>query len=74
MVHVAALEAIVSRVVRTGLKRARLAGWQGVLILGDPGCYRRLGFDPGFAMLCAGPRLTAFPLGPGLRAGGDSDP
>ena len=64
--------AIVSRVGRTGLERARSAGWQGVFVLGDPGCSRRFGFDPalagGFASPCAGPRLTAFPLGPDLPA------
>ena len=35
-----------SRLVRTGLARAAKDGWQGVVVLGDPGYYRRFGFDP----------------------------
>ena len=56
-----------SRLIRTGLERARSAGWQGVLVLGDPGYCRRFGF----ASPHTGPRLMALALGPDLPARGD---
>ena len=58
--------------IRAGLERARSAGWRGVFVLGDPGYYRRFGFDPalagGFASPYAGPHLMALALGPDLPA------
>jgi putative acetyltransferase len=52
--------------IRAGLVRARDAGWQGVFVLGDPGYYRRFGFDAGlakdFASPYAGPHLMALAL------------
>jgi putative acetyltransferase len=59
-----------SRLIRDGLDRARLAGWDGVFVLGDPHYYRRFGFDPalarGFASAYAGPHLMACALGGAL--------
>ena len=59
-------EGIGGRLVRAGLERARRDGWQGVFVLGDPGFYRRFGFDPGlaggFASPYAGPYLMAAAL------------
>ncbi len=58
--------------IRAGLARARSAGWQSVFVLGDPGYYRRFGFDPalasGFASPYAGPHLMALAFGPALPA------
>ena len=60
------------RLIRAGLERVRSAGWQGVFVLGDPGYYRRFGFDStlagGFASPYAGPHLMALSLGPDLPA------
>lgn len=62
------------RLIRAGLERARVAGWQGVFVLGDPGYYRRFGFDPalagGFVSPYAGPHLMALALGPVLPVSG----
>jgi putative acetyltransferase len=56
-----------SRLIRTGLDRARGAGWRGVFVLGDPKFYSRFGFDPGLAggFVCrySGPHLMALSLG-----------
>ena len=61
-----------SRLIHAGLARARSGGWEGVFVLGDPGYYRRFGFDPalarGFVSLYAGPYLIALALGPALPA------
>src|SRR6516164_6234924 len=38
-----------SLLIRTGLDRARKAGWQGVFVVGDPKFYTRFGFDPALA-------------------------
>ena len=61
-----------SNLIRTGLDRARVAGWQGVFVLGAPRYYRRFGFDPalasGFASPYAGPHLMALALGSALPA------
>jgi putative acetyltransferase len=58
--------------VREGLDRARLQGWEGVFVLGDPVYYRRFGFDSalaaGFISPYAGPSLMAVALGAGLSA------
>ena len=35
-----------SALVQAGLKACAAAGWDGVLVLGDPGYYRRFGFVP----------------------------
>jgi putative acetyltransferase len=52
-----------SRLVRAALARASAAGWQAVLVLGEPAYYRRFGFDPalaaGLACAYAGPCLMA---------------
>jgi putative acetyltransferase len=59
-----------SRLIHAGLERARLAGWQGVFVLGDPSYYRRFGFDPStaatFECRYAGPHLMALALGDAL--------
>lgn len=63
------------RLIRTGLDRARGAGWRGVFVLGDPKFYSRFGFDPdlagGFMCRYSGPHLMALALGRELptRAG-----
>jgi putative acetyltransferase len=55
------------RLIRAGLDRARQGGWRAVFVLGDPGYYRRFGFDPalagGFACRYSGPHFMALPLG-----------
>lgn len=59
-----------TRLIRAGLERAALGGWQGVFVLGEPAYYRRFGFDPalasGFASPYAGPYLMALALGGSL--------
>jgi putative acetyltransferase len=40
------LQGIGSALVREGLARAGAGGWPLVTVLGDPGYYRRLGFEP----------------------------
>ena len=59
-----------SELIRRGLDRARKAGWQGVFVVGDPGYYRRFGFDPalasGFRSGYAGPHLMVLALGTNL--------
>jgi putative acetyltransferase len=56
-----------SRLIRTGLGRAREAAWQAVFVLGDSKFYSRFGFDPdlagGFICRYSGPHLMAFALG-----------
>jgi len=56
-----------SSLIRAGLGRAREAGWQGVIVLGEPKYYRRFGFDPalagGFKSRYSGPHLMALALG-----------
>ena len=56
-----------SLLIRTGLDRARGAGWQAVFVLGDPKFYGRFGFDPalarGFMSRYSGPHLMALALG-----------
>ena len=37
------------QLIRSGVDRAREAGWQGVLVVGDPKFYSRFGFDPAMA-------------------------
>ena len=63
-----------SRLVREGLTRAQEGGWKAVFVLGDPGYYRRFGFDPalasGFRCRYAGPHLMALALGSGSVTGG----
>lgn len=34
-----------SALIRAGLHAARLAGWEAIFVVGDPGYYRRFGFD-----------------------------
>lgn len=55
------------KLIRQGLAEAGEAGWQGVVVLGEPAYYRRFGFDPalaaGFTSPYAGPHLMALALG-----------
>jgi putative acetyltransferase len=55
-----------SQLVGAALDRVRAAGWQAVFVLGDPGYYRRFGFDPalarGFSSPYAGPHLMVLAL------------
>lgn len=44
-----------SALVRHGLAAAEAAGWQGVLVLGEPACDRRFGFDAALAAGLATP-------------------
>jgi putative acetyltransferase len=61
-----------TRLIRAGLERAELGGWQGVFVLGEPDYYRRFGFEQalasGFASPYAGPYLMALALGGSLPA------
>ena len=61
-----------SRLIRTGLERAALAGWRGVFVLGEPEYYGRFGFDAeaakGFTSPYAGPYFMALPLNGELPA------
>lgn len=61
-----------SRLIDTGLARAKQGGWQGVFVLGEPAYYRRFGFDPalagGFRSRYAGPYLMALAVGERLPA------
>lgn len=61
-----------SALIRSGLDRARAAGWQGVFVLGEPAFYRRFGFDPelaaGFQSPYAGPYFMALALRGALPA------
>jgi putative acetyltransferase len=58
--------------ILAGLERAAKAGWQSVFVLGEPGYYRRFGFDPalaqGFASPYAGPYFMALALNGALPA------
>lgn len=55
-----------TQLVGVALDRVRAAGWQAVFVLGDPGYYRRFGFDPalarGFSSPYAGPHLMVLAL------------
>jgi putative acetyltransferase len=55
-----------SALVREALRRARQEGWDAVFVLGDPGFYRRFGFDPerasGFSSPFVGPHFMVLPL------------
>lgn len=63
-----------SRLVRTGLDRARRTGWQGVFVLGDPLYYGRFGFKnstaAAFDCRYAGPHFMALALGDALPVAG----
>ncbi len=63
-------EGIGSRLIHHGLAEAATAGWQSILVLGDPAYYRRFGFDPALAAAIvspyAGPHLMALNLVPAL--------
>ncbi len=52
--------------IRAGLERAAIDGWHGVFVGGEPGYYRRVGFDAarasGFISPYAGPYLMALAL------------
>ena len=56
-----------SLLIRTGLDRAREAGWQAVFVVGDPKFYNLFGFDPdlagGFMCRYSGPHFMALALG-----------
>lgn len=57
-----------SLLIRQGLAAAAAAGWEAVVVLGDPAFYRRFGFDPDLAAAIvspyAGPHLMALTLTP----------
>jgi putative acetyltransferase len=59
-----------SALIRAGLEAAKGDGWQGVFVLGEPGYYRRFGFEPalaqGFDCAYSGPYLMALALGDAL--------
>jgi putative acetyltransferase len=59
-----------SALIRTGLDAAKHHGWQAVFVLGEPGYYRRFGFEPalarGFDCAYSGPYLMALALGDAL--------
>jgi putative acetyltransferase len=60
--------------VNAAVAEARAEGWEGLFVLGDPGTYRRFGFDPvaaaSFDCRYAGPFLMLLPLKTGLPRGG----
>ncbi|MGY3617762.1 GNAT family N-acetyltransferase [Bradyrhizobium sp. USDA 10063] len=55
-----------SSLIREALVQARLGSWDAVFVLGNPGFYRRFGFDPElashFTSPYAGPHLMVRPL------------
>jgi len=55
-----------SSLVREALKQAWQGSWDAVFVLGDPGFYRRFGFDPesasGFTSPYAGPHLMVLSM------------
>lgn len=55
-----------SSLVREALMRVRNGGWDAVFVLGDPGFYRRFGFDPdlaiGFTCDYAGPHFMVLSM------------
>jgi len=57
---------VAAALIGDGLGRAAAAGWKGVFVLGEPGYYRRFGFDAaraaGFESPHAGPYLMALAL------------
>ncbi len=57
---------VASRLIETGLQRARDSGWEGVFVLGDPAFYHCFGFRAGlarpFSSPYAGPHLMALAL------------
>jgi len=59
-----------SSLIREALVRARQGNWDAVFVLGDPGYYRRFGFEPepasGFASRYAGPHLMLLCIRPEL--------
>jgi putative acetyltransferase len=61
-----------SRLIREGLEHARQGGWEGVFVLGNPGYYRRFGFDAGsasgFQSPYRGVHFMALALGGALAA------
>jgi putative acetyltransferase len=61
-----------SSLVREALTLARRGMWDAVFVLGDPGFYRRFGFDPeparGFSSPYAGPHFMVFRLKDSLPA------
>lgn len=58
---------IASALIRHGLADAKLSGWRGVFVLGDPDFYARFGFEAdlakGFVSPYAGPHFMAVALG-----------
>jgi putative acetyltransferase len=56
-----------NQLIRRGIADAEAAGWHCIFVLGDPGYYRRFGFDvalaSGFTSRYAGPLLMALALG-----------
>ena len=56
-----------SQLIRAGLDLATGRGWQGAFVLGDPGYYRRFGFQvrqaAGFECRYGGPHFMAMALG-----------
>jgi putative acetyltransferase len=61
-----------SRLIRMGLERAAVDGWEGVFVLGEPEYYGRFGFDTeisrGFVSPCAGSYFMALALSGKLPA------
>ena len=59
-------QGIADRLVRAGLAQAKIDGWEGVFVLGDPAYYTRFGFDlalaSGFQSPYAGPHFMALAL------------
>ncbi len=62
-----------SRLVESGLDRARQEDWRGAVVLGDPAYYRRFGFRPdtvrGMASPYAGPALMGLAFAEGSLSG-----
>ena len=61
-----------SVLIRTAIERARAEGWTAIFVLGDPGYYKRFGFDrklaAGFSSPYAGAHFMALSLAPALPA------
>jgi putative acetyltransferase len=59
-----------SALIRDGLRRLREAGWEAVVVLGEPAYYARFGFVPAPTIACpySGPYLQGVELIPGALA------
>lgn len=63
---------VAARLIESGLKQARVAGWEAVFVLGDPAFYRRFGFQTELARHYTSPYAGPYLMG--LTLAGDPLP